>query len=304
MWIDPNVKRKNGLMAHHRSADDFRHANAPLFSIFELSITGLCNRTCEFCPRADPSVYPNKAEYMTRELYEKMFGELGELSYSGLVVYSGFSEPLYHKQLPDFLSFARRQCPNARLEVYTNGDFLTPEKTARLCASGTTSLHISMYDGPHQIEHFQALRDAAGVPKEFVVLRERWFTREEGYGLTLSNRAGMVKFDTVQIQPVREPLKKSCYYPFYMLMVDHNGDVLLCSHDWGKKLIAGNLSQSHILDVWNSETMRGVRERLGAQDRCFSPCDQCDVAGTLMGKGHFEEWTNYYQGRLPQPTLV
>jgi len=294
MWVDSNVDRKERIMACHRTADDFRHANVPLFSIVELSITGLCNRTCEFCPRADPAVYPNKAEYMTRRLYEKLFQELGEICYSGLVVYSGFSEPLYHKKLPDFLKIARRRCPNATLEIYTNGDFLTAKKMAVFYESGASSLHVSMYDGPHQVGHFQALLGDAKVPKEFVVLRERWFTREEGYGLTLSNRAGMLNFDAVQIQPVREPLKKNCYYPFYMLMVDHNGEVLLCSHDWGKKLIAGNLTQSSIMDVWNSEVMREVRGRLSSKDRQFSPCNQCDVGGTLMGRGHFEAWAKYY----------
>ena len=34
-----------------------------------------------------------------------------------------------------------------------------------------------------------------------------------------------------------------CYYPFYKLFVDWNGDVLFCSNDWGKEHVVGNLLQ-------------------------------------------------------------
>ena len=36
---------------------------------------------------------------------------------------------------------------------------------------------------------------------------------------------------------------KICTYPSYMFFIDYNGDVLMCSHDWSKEKILGNLNE-------------------------------------------------------------
>ena len=45
------------------------------------------------------------------------------------------------------------------------------------------------------------------------------------------------------IKSLSEPLKSPCYYPSYTFFLDYQGDVLMCPHDWGKKLILGNLNE-------------------------------------------------------------
>ena len=35
--------------------------------------------------------------------------------------------------------------------------------------------------------------------------------------------------------------------------MDYNGDVLMCSHDWGKKNILGNLNRSDFIEIWTSQ---------------------------------------------------
>ena len=44
---------------------------SPFFTWVEFSITDLCNRTCVFCPRFDPMVYPNNNAEISLKLYEK-----------------------------------------------------------------------------------------------------------------------------------------------------------------------------------------------------------------------------------------
>ena len=39
-----------------------------------------------------------------------------------------------------------------------------------------------------------------------------------------------------KIPSLKEPLKKPCYYPHYTFFMDYTGEVLVCSHDWGKNL--------------------------------------------------------------------
>ncbi|MBI5402024.1 MAG: SPASM domain-containing protein [Ignavibacteriae bacterium] len=277
-------------MAEQHKSDAF-----PLFSLFEINITGMCNRFCEFCPRSDKNVFPNKSEYMSLKLYEKVIKELNELAYDGIIAFSGFSEPLFHKDIYEIISLARKSCAKSRIELYTNGDLLNVKKLAELFNSGCTSIHISLYDGPEQIEKFLSMRDMAGIKDEQFIIRERFLPKKDGYGLTISNRAGLVNFQKLGMKRLNMPFKSKCYYPFYMMFVDYTGEVIICSHDWGKKLIAGNLREESIVEVWTSKTMRSVRDRLDKEDRNFSPCNECDVKGTFMGGEHFKKWQEYYK---------
>ena len=86
------------------------------------------------------------------------------------------------------------------------------------------------------------------------------------------------------------PLKQVCYYPFYMILIDYDGEVLLCPHDWNKTLKFGNLKQKTFFDIWNGKALNGIRKRLSNSDRNFGACKNCDVLGTIIGKDSFEAW--------------
>ena len=42
-----------------------------------------------------------------------------------------------------------------------------------------------------------------------------------------------------KISKLKSPLNNPCYIPSYTLFFDYLGDVLMCPHDWGKKIILG-----------------------------------------------------------------
>ena len=83
----------------------------------------------------------------------------------------------------------------------------------------------------------------------------------------------------------------NCTYPSYTLFVDYNGDTQMCSHDWGKKMIMGNIKTKSIKEIWTSKKFNYARKKLGKADRNFSPCNVCDVKGSLIGKKHAECWS-------------
>lgn len=293
-FLDPNIARKNELQNTHLKQAPKLPNGEPIFSHIEFSLTGLCNRKCSFCPRADPEVYPNLNEFMPLEMYRKLLMDLKEVSYQGGLSYSGFSEPLLHKGLVDFVKTSREILPGSRLEIVTNGDKLNAKITVELFEAGLTTLLISMYDGPEQIPEFEAIIAESKVDPKRVILRKRYLSQEEHYGLTISNRAGAVNIKELGVQALKEPLNHPCFYPHYRLMVDHTGDVLLCPHDWIKKVSMGNLKDKSIIDIWTGSKIMAFRKNLGAGNRKFDPCKTCDVKGTLQGREHFEAWDAFY----------
>ena len=47
-----------------------------------------------------------------------------------------------------------------------------------------------MYDGPEQISYFEKMIKKANVGNKFVILRKRYLSEDNSYGINLSNRAG------------------------------------------------------------------------------------------------------------------
>jgi len=272
-----NLARKS----HYIDKVQLLHGD-PLFSWIDINLTELCNRVCEFCPRADKAKYPNQSLHISYELIKKISQELHQLKYQGAIVFAGFGEPMLHPEIIELLGLFK----DIRLEIVTNGDTLSVQQIQELIEGGVDLICISMYDGEHQVEEFKNMFIQAGVNTDYYILRDRWHTKEDEYGLKLTNRAGMV---TVGLQDeVR--LNTPCYYPHYSMTIDWNGDVLLCVQDWNKKIRLGNIYAQTLLEVWNGSTMKRFRRKLSNCDRNMEPCNQCNAEGTLHGFNHEAEW--------------
>jgi radical SAM protein with 4Fe4S-binding SPASM domain len=295
-FIDTSTVRKNKIVTEKL----YYHKNLPVFSMIEFNIAYSCTRNCEFCPVSDKTFYKKRNEYLPFELFYKIVRELKEINYRGSILFSGFSEPLLHKDLEQFIHKAKQTLFDIRFEIVTNGDLITAEKLKSLFKSGLDTLIISLYDGPHQIDFFSNLREKCNLSENQIVLRRRYY--ENGnYGMTLSNRAGLIdsnKYrDKNEEKITKLPYKNPCYYPFYMIFVDLNGDVLLCPHDWAKKKILGNLQKDSLWNIWSGEQLNYLRKKLIKSDRSFSPCKYCDVLGTVIGYEHFLKWKDFYDNQ-------
>ncbi|GFM38128.1 radical SAM/SPASM domain-containing protein [Desulfovibrio psychrotolerans] len=287
-FIDPSTRRKRKIIADRISTVD----GVPVFSIVEFNIHGSCTRACPFCPFYDPAVYKKNPVAMDFGLYQKIIRELESIQYAGKILYSGFCEPLLNKHITEFIAFTRKTLPNSRIEMVTNGDLLTKEVLLSLLDASLDTINISIYDGPAEAKQFELLVEEANVPEGAVVLRRRYKT-ETNFGMTISNRSGLINSNAYRDEnetPPELPLHQPCYYPFYMIMVDVDGSPLLCPHDWKKLSGLGNLKTESLLSVWNSKKMNAWRKRLINCKRDFDPCALCDVDGLVMGEEHFQLW--------------
>ncbi len=263
--------------------------NFPMPSEVEISESGICNRKCSFCPRSDPN-YPDINEFISEELHKKLCDQLSELNYSGLIIYSGFVEPMLDKNIYNLVKYAKKKNPNSRVEIITNGDVLNKARLKKIFVSGLDRMQISLYDGDDQYEKFKELGESLKLNSFQYVLRKRYLPEEQDFGITMSNRGGMLKNAEHSILPASKVLKERCFYPSYKFFLDYNGDVLMCSHDWGKKNILGNLNKESFKDIWLSKKAINARRKLNSANRNLSPCNVCDVKGTLIGESHSKAW--------------
>jgi radical SAM protein with 4Fe4S-binding SPASM domain len=113
-----------------------------------------------------------------------------------------------------------------------------------------------------------------GFPKARYEIRKRW----EPFMVT--NRGGIMN-DMAETGP--------CYYTSYLAMIDWNGDVLPCPHDWNRRVKFGNINNDSLYNIWTSDGFKARRTQL-LQSRTISPCNRCNCNGTIRGKEHAEAW--------------
>ena len=83
--IKINIKRRTVIV------DDklvFKN-KIPLPSWIELSIIDVCNRTCKFCPKSDPSIAPDTYQKMEKPLITKLCKDLKEMGFKNVAHVDG-----------------------------------------------------------------------------------------------------------------------------------------------------------------------------------------------------------------------
>lgn len=294
-YIDPSVYRKKDNIENKIKM----YEGVPVFSLLEFNVFGACNRSCSFCPVSDTSFYKNVYKGIDINLYTKIMKELSDINYTGDILYSAFSEPLLNKEVYDLIKVTKNYLNDVKVEIVSNGDVILKNNLIlnKLFDSGLDVLSISIYDGPEIYNLFKSIIANSGLSESQVILRRRYKV-DGNYGITISNRSGLIDSNKYRdenedkVEAIELPLKKPCYYPFYQMVVDYNGDVLLCSHDWKKEKIIDNANSSHIFEIWKNEQIKKARLKLKNNSREFLPCYNCDIKGDVMGKRNFDAWKN------------
>ena len=297
VYIDPSTKRKKDVVENNIKY----YQSIPLFSLLEFNIFGACNRSCSFCPVSDTSFYNNVYQGIDLELYQKILIELKEVSYSGTILFSAFSEPLLNKNIFLMIEMTKKYLQSSSIEIVSNGDVIIKKSKVlkKLFDSGLDVLSVSIYDGQEEFDYFEKMVKYFNIKNGKIILRRRYLL-DDNYGITFSNRAGLV--DTQKFKSINEeklninnlPLQRNCFYPFYQMVVDYNGDVLMCAHDWKKEKIIGNVKNQNIIEIWNSKIIKQSRKILSKNKRSFKPCMNCDVKGDIMGHANFKAWEEFY----------
>ena len=91
-------------------------------------------------------------------------------------------------------------------------------------------LVVSLYDGPEQIDEFHKMFKEASIERDRYLLRERWFSADDDFGVKLTNRTGTV---TVGDQPDIDLSKNAFIHTTPKDRLERR--FLLCPQDWNRR---------------------------------------------------------------------
>ena len=256
-------------------------SSSPLKGIksVEFNPTELCNRTCHFCPRVDPTVYPNRKLFMQEETVINVINELIKYNYTGQIMFSGMGEPLLNRNICNLIKI----CSEAGFftEMTTNGDKIYNESWYSMqdfVDAGLSAIHVDIYDDTEQyldwIDIALPYRDKINfrITPRFVLATG-----------VFNNRAGDVKHGAI----ITDIPDDEWFSPSVKAFIDWDGTVQLCCHDWqrvGGNF--GNVNTTPFTEIWNGDKMSTIRKQLQTNSRrkLGSPCNNCTTGGNLHDK--------------------
>jgi len=242
-----------------------RYGTIDTFNDLNIETITTCNRRCSYCPNSifERSL-PKNEKLMDEDIFKKVIDELSEMRYNGRISPHFYGEPLLDKRMIYLIRYIRDKLPESKIRLITNGDFLTIELFKELSKSGVNEFYITQHGktiSQNMSLLFTYLKDnhSDKAKVEYKKLER------------LSNRGGIIKTKNKQLP--------YCLCPINPLVIDYEGNVILCCNDYRSSIKFGNVRQESLKDIWKKENYQKIRKQLKKRIFKLPICKKC--AGIL-----------------------
>ena len=269
--------------------------------------TNKCNLKCIMCPHSQKEIHFEKG-FMDMDIFKKIIREAAHFG-SDVNLFMG-GESLLHPKLIDMIKYMKHKHIPSRL--YTNGTLITPEISEELIRSGLDHITFS-FDGPHR-ETYENYRKGASFEKTLenirnflsakrALNRKRPFTviqclefKEIDYNpefktqfKKLFDRKMVDSFTFIKPHSFGGVFKRystlkghkdysPCAFLWYSMSVMWDGTVVPCCVDMFKRYPIGNVQDSSLEELWNSDKLVNLREKIyRGEYEDIELCSECDI---------------------------
>jgi radical SAM protein with 4Fe4S-binding SPASM domain len=223
----------------------------------------MCNRECEFCFN-HPRFEKRKQGEMLVETWKSIMDQLAEIKFCGRIGPHFYNEPLIDKRLPDLIEYTRQVMPYCWIQINSNGDHLTEELLLRLYDKGVNFFFITNYDEDDKLV-LNMLSDKYPALISVVKNSEMWRTDRGG-----------------EIFHKEKLIASPCLRPSAQLVVNWQGEVLLCCMDYYARYSFGNLNKTALTTIWHNEEFQKIKNKMKVSRQNGYPiCHNCDDPGNI-----------------------
>lgn len=231
------------------------------FRRIEVETSSRCNRRCYYCPVAEVQ---RPDHLMDEALFWSIVDQLAEMRFRGVFSPHFYGEPLLDPRLPRLVAGVKERLRGVMVEIYTNGDALTPKKARELLDAGVGLFLVTLEEGePPALAKTRASLDKWTWRRHFLV---RSF---DEHVPSPYNRGGTVLF------PGKEARFDQCLHPAASLVVDAWGKVKLCANDYVGEHDWGDLNEERLADVWARPDFKALRYELLRGEFRYESCRVC-----------------------------
>lgn len=258
--------------------------------VLNVDPTNACNLRCTYCPR-EKMVKSQGINHLSLDTFRKIIDETS--CYGKLIMLNLHKdgEPLLNPQLPEMISYAKKQEAAETIHMNTNGTLLHRNTGAGILEAGIDDITISIDADRREtysrikrsnafemlverIENFIAFRDKIGASTfirvkimEFDEISEqeiesffrRWENIADQVQVTgVHNWNGAIK--GLRVTDEFSEIRYPCALLWYTLAVNSNGSVSICNVDWNYTGVVGNIKNDTLHRIWNDQPIRNIRK--------------------------------------------
>lgn len=269
--------------------------------LLNMGITNDCNLNCDFCFHGNHIVHGEKMRnkgYMSYDLFSKILDQA-----SGWVTNIDidlFGEPTLHPLFFEMAALAVQK--GFAVQIWTNGTLLTEQNAKRLIEIGPASIVFSMEGGSSGNNEMLRVGSRSRQVEENLVncISFRKKSKKKSpmilvSGLALDQLAGQKaahneRFVRIGVDhtlwlpptnwtgslrspqgsvnnPLPLPITELCKYPWTVLAVDWDGEVIACCEDFNSKNSLGNVNSESLKSIWKGEKINILRKALRTKNR-------------------------------------
>lgn len=279
-----------------------------------------CNLNCVMCPLGK-DIYDGGGG-IPMELFDKIVEQLKDYSeWIKLVCLSRNGEPLLNKNIAKMVK-KLKEAGIKRVNFSTNATALTEKRSKELLNAGLDEIRFSI-DG-HSKEVFEKVRKDANYEKviknclNFINFRNELDARTQVQIRFVEQEANTAEisdwknFWLSKVKPtdivaskkmhswgnklesfegkIDEKLNKPCISPFSTLEILHDGTVPLCGCDYKPTVVLGNVKNNSLLEIWNSEKFRKIRDHHSSGNRNkINICVGCKIWDTEIKSVYYKK---------------
>ena len=275
----------------------------------EVETHSYCNRRCDYCPNAAGDRLGENRR-MDDEIWFLLLDNLREIGYASNFIFASYNEPLADRIILQRIREAREYLPQARLMIYTNGDYLNPAYLAELTEAGLDYLHISIHTSPGErygevpalnhiaqlvkrmdtAVHFQQLKAGEFIVAKMPHEKMEIEIRAINYWQHGTDRGGLI--DGIAVRPDRT---MPCHFPFAHFHMGYTGTVVPCCHirsdsESHRSYRYGNLhDHGSIFEIYAGQVATDWRRHLVSFNPKMDPCRTCSVGFLSQDPKVFEQ---------------
>ena len=283
-----------------------------------------CNARCGFCP---VTLWTRPKGQMSDEIFNTVIDQLKEWAPGNVnkVALMMNGEPLLDSKLEDRLAICKAEgLPNVGFT--TNGSLMNLERASSILGASPDYVVFSFdtlekksyEDNRRGLSYDTTLENIFGFirkrnelkSKTRVVLRYVDF-QEGGAGFKdyqlyfqdfLDEELDELQYTIAHNAGFRQSIKEEldngnfgttpCDAPFNRLIIQHDGQVLMCAHDFNTEYDLGNVMEKHILEIFNGDEFNRVRQvHKACRRNTLVKCSTCDEPELDKDENTFVKYT-------------
>ncbi len=236
--------------------------------ILEIETINYCNNDCEFCPA---NIYSDRRDHMLLDwrLIEKIARELHSINYNKQINLFSNGEPLLDNRIIDIAKLFREMVPQAKLVIYTNCKLLDVDLFMKLIA--LLDLIVLNNYQPEMAKVNSIVSDCYHLALSHG-LEEKVEIRRRNKKEILTTKGGLAPNKRIE-----KTILTPCILPFKQMVIKASGNIVLCCNDVFESNIVGNIKEYSLLELWESPTLKKLRDGISMGRENINICSLCDV---------------------------